>query len=145
MLVQIGEFIGRISDRLDSLVAASCMVAIAFWFFDYSLEIELAESGVRPEVHAELLALLVGLGAGFAAFALLLSRRERRRMIYDELRRVAELNHQLRNALEIIADAHYIAENETHRRLILETVESMDTNLKQLFPALGVEHRRHAA
>ena len=55
----------------------------------------------------------------------------------EEIRKVAELNHTLRNSLETIADAHYLVADAEHRKMILETVKNMDEKLRQLFPVRG--------
>jgi hypothetical protein len=56
-------------------------------------------------------------------------------MEMEEIRKVAELNHCLRNSMELIADAHYFEKDAEHKRMMLETVKTMDEKLRQLFPA----------
>ena len=52
---------------------------------------------------------------------------------------MAELNHHLRNSLQIIVGAHYIAKDEEPTRMMLETAQAIDQVLKRLFPAAGGE------
>jgi hypothetical protein len=100
--------------------------------------------GVMREIHAAALATFVGFGAGLATLVLLMARRERRKLVQDELHRLAELNHRLRNSLQIIAYAHYTTEDESHKKLMLDAVSSIDASLKLLIPVLGFEQRRLA-
>jgi GAF domain-containing protein len=144
MLHRIGEFVGRITDRTSTIVVTAVCATIVFGCLVFFGHLALVDSAIDPALHAGILAVLVGLGAGLATLVLLLARRERRRMLEDELRRLAELNHRVRNNLQVIADAHYTAEDATHRMMIMQAVASMDESLKQLFPALGFEHRKQA-
>jgi hypothetical protein len=58
----------------------------------------------------------------------------------DEIQRVAELNHTVRNSLHIIALAHHTAD-EAHKTLILESTARIDEKLKELFPAVATPER----
>jgi hypothetical protein len=142
MLDRIGEFVGRIADRRSTIILSTAFAIVVFGLFDYFADVAMKDSGFSEEVHAAALATFVGAGAGVATFVLLLARRERRRIVQDELRRLAELNHRLRNSLQLIADAHYSTGDATHRKMMMEAVATMDESLKQLFPALGVEQRK---
>ena len=46
----------------------------------------------------------------------------------------AEVNHQVRNALELIIDAEYRAEGAARRSLIVESVSRIDRTLRKLLP-----------
>jgi len=144
MLDRFGEFVWRTADRTTTIILAAVCATIAFGCLVFFGHLALADSFIDPALHAGILAAFVGIGSGLATMVLLLARRERRKLVQDELRRLAELNHRLRNGLQIIADAHYTEGNEGHRKMMMEAVASMDASLKQLFPALGFEHRKQA-
>ncbi|HEX8924972.1 MAG TPA: hypothetical protein VF786_04230 [Terriglobales bacterium] len=144
MLDRIGEFVGNLADHRSTILCAAVCAALFFGFLVYFGHIALLDSGIDPALHASILAAVVGLGAGLVCVVLLVARRERRKIVQDELRRLAELNHRVRNCLQIIADAHYVEGDTSHRKMMLEAVASMDQSLKQLFPALGFEHRKKA-
>jgi hypothetical protein len=144
MLDRISEFVGRIADRTTTIILSSVCSTIAFGCLVFFGHIALIESAIDPALHAGILAAFVGIGAGLGTLVLLLARRERRRMLEDELRRLSELNHRVRNNLQVIADAHYSESDASHRKMMMEAVASMDDSLKQLFPALGFEHRKQA-
>jgi hypothetical protein len=46
----------------------------------------------------------------------------------------AEVNHQIRNALQLIVNAEYRAEDTNRRGLIMESVARIDRTLRTLFP-----------
>jgi hypothetical protein len=142
MLNRIGDFVGRVADRRSTIFLTASVVMVVFGCFDYFTDMAMLSFGVAPELHAAGLAMFVGVGAGFSALVLLMARRERRRMVQDELYRLAELNHRLRNSLQIIAYAHYTSEDESHRKMMMDAVSSIDTSLRQLIPAMGVDHRK---
>ncbi|HVP63982.1 MAG TPA: hypothetical protein VMT82_03740 [candidate division Zixibacteria bacterium] len=144
MLDRLGEFVAFTADRTSTIVSASVCATVAFGCLVFFGHLALLDSALAPALHAGILAVFVGLGAGLATFVLLLARRERRRQLEDELRRLAELNHRVRNSLQIITDAHHTAPDDLHRKMIMEAVASTDDCLKQLFPALGFEHRKQA-
>jgi two-component sensor histidine kinase len=75
------------------------------------------------------------------AIVLLTARRERRKIVREEIRRVMELSHRLRNSLKIISYARGSVPDPIHKEMMIDAVRSMDTALRQLFPALGVELR----
>jgi hypothetical protein len=140
MLNRIGDFVGRVADRRSTIFLTAAVVMAAFGCFDYFSDMAMLSFGVAPELHAAALAVFVGVGAGFSAMVLLLARRQRRKLVQDELYRLAELNHRLRNSLQIIAYAHYTSEDEAHRNMMMDAVASIDSSLRQLIPALGFEH-----
>ncbi len=144
MLARISEFVGRIADGRTSTLMAVVIVLIVFGGFDYMVDIAMLQIGVEHELHAATQATIVGIGAALATFVLLLARRERRNNIRDNLQRVAELNHRIRNSLQLIADAHFNTIDTEHREMMFGAVRAMDETLKQLFPALGFERRKSA-
>jgi len=59
--------------------------------------------------------------------------------VVDDLRRIAQLNHEVRNALQVIVYGEYesAATPTEHRTAILGSVEQIDKTLRQLFPVIG--------
>ena len=142
MLVQLAEFIGRIADRRSTTVLSGCIAALSFGLFDYFVDSTMFQMGVSPEIHAAAQAAFVGLGAGAAALLVMLARRERRKLIQEQLVKVAELNHRLRNGLQVIVDSQHNSADEPQKQMVFDTVRSISESLRQLFPVLGMERRR---
>lgn len=111
-------------------------VAILFGFFEFAVSRWFIGVNISPNLHATLQAAIVGLGAGVALWLVLLGMIDRRRILSDELRRVAELNHIVRNSLEVIVLAHHSADCD-HKIMVLECTDRIDKTLKELFPAIG--------
>ena len=91
---------------------------------------------VPSDLHAWFHGVMVGLGAGMCLWIFLAGLRERRMRLADEIQRLAELNHTVRNSLNLIALAHYTAD-EAHKALILESTARIDEKLRELFPVVG--------
>jgi hypothetical protein len=86
--------------------------------------------------------------AALAPLLMLIAARERRRRVVDDLRRIAQLNHEVRDALQVIVYGEYesAATPTEHRTAILGSVEQIDKTLRQLFPVIGdrVDDQRRA-
>ncbi len=141
MLARIGQWIGKIADRRSSTLLASVAVMVVFGCFSYFVDMTMQDIGVKAELHAGAQATLVGVGTGLAALVVLLARKERHDATRRELERVAELNHRLRNSLEVLSASHYLASDELQKKLILETVSSIEVAMRQLFPSVQWRER----
>jgi hypothetical protein len=123
---------------------AICAVTVLFGLFDFAVSRWLLALHIDPDLYCAIQAATIGLVAGYALCLILLGYRERRRIVLDELRRVAELNHSVRNSLELISLANYAQSYcEQHRAIIVECTNRIDQTLKELFPMFGkTEHRK---
>lgn len=130
------------TDNLSSILLAALVATVAFGLFDYFADSAMLQFGVDPQIHSAAQAAFVGLGAGLATLVLLLARRERRKLIQDQIFKVAELNHSLRNGLQVIVDSRHAANEEIQQQMIFDTVASINESLRQLFPTLGIERRQ---
>jgi 4-amino-4-deoxy-L-arabinose transferase-like glycosyltransferase len=92
---------------------------------------------IQAAVAGTIGALLVG-----AVLALVLYRRE---VLRRQLQVVAELNHQVRNALEIIASSTTRIADKKTVVTILDAVMRIDVTLRSLFPAARPLKKRAAA
>ena len=105
--------------------------AVSNWFIGANL---------NPRLHAALQASIVALGAGFAFWVILTGLVERLRNLETQLHRVAELNHSVRNSLEVIVLAHHAATVCENKNIVLECTEKIDQKLRELFPAMVDGH-----
>jgi hypothetical protein len=134
MQFRLSSFLGSISARYRQ-VDLVLLVMICLGLLAYAVDHFLLGFDINSDLHSAVQASIVGLGGAAAVWIILRSYETRRRMEMEEIRKVAELNHCLRNSLELIADAHYFATDLEHKRMMLETVKTMDDKLRQLFPA----------
>ncbi len=122
--------------RLGTRVAVIA-TALLSGLFEFDLSRWLFGIHVPPNLHCAVQAAIVALGAGLALWLILRGMIARRRMVEDELCRVAELNHTLRNALEVIVLAHYSGTDYEHKTMVLDCTNKIDQKLKELFPSTG--------
>ncbi len=141
-LLSVGNFIGRLSDSRRHIAITALVFIIFFGFVDYLVDYAMIVAGVDDKLHSALQATIVGVIAGITVYLLLRARGERRRVINDEIDRVVELNHSLRNSLEIIAHSHYVTSEEVRKTMLLETAQKMSDKLTELFPTMVHERRR---
>jgi hypothetical protein len=92
---------------------------------------------VQAAVAGTIAALLVGSLLGLMIY--------RRAILQRQLRVVAELNHQVRNALEIIAGSTSRIADKKTVTTILDAVSRIDVTLRSLFPAVRSLGRKTAA
>jgi hypothetical protein len=85
-------------------------------------------------------ALITGALAAALVFLLRQSSDRRRQRVAEQLRAVADLNHNVRNALEVIIGSEYLPQPEKVR-LVLESVERIERTLTGI--QLFVEGKRH--
>jgi hypothetical protein len=119
------------------IALAVISATLLFGLFEFAVSRWLIEIHLSHNLHCFVQAAIVAMGAGFAFWVILIGVMDRRRMADDESRRVAELNHHLRNALEVIVLAHHVVTDPEHKALMIECTERIDQKLKELFPLAG--------
>jgi hypothetical protein len=132
----------RIIDALDSRgksTGLALLIGLLFGSVQFGLLVGLVQHAIS--VHNRLVVQFVITSAGVAAISyfLLLGARARRIAVLEHVRKVAELNHNIRNALQIILASQYVSTERTDsdRKLVVESVERIDTTLQHLFPVVG--------
>lgn len=115
-------------------VAKSLLALFLVALSSYVLEVRLHRDGVPSRDLILLSSLLVGLVA--AGLVYLLSIRERQRRTYVEcrLRVIAEMNHHIRNALQVIT--FYTRKGEKREVGVIEAVERIQWALREVLPQL---------
>ena len=92
----------------------------------------------RPALRQALAnAVILGIFAAFFGLLVLTAARERQHKVQDDLRRIAELNHQVRNALQVIVYGEYSPDISQRRSAVLAGVEKIEGTLRELFPLVG--------
>ncbi len=122
------------SDSKTRLVLLCVFVVLLVWMVGFSFDRLLARDGVtRTEI---LLASngLTGLVAGVLFYNLALNERIRRDLIRERLRTIAEMNHHIRNALQVITYAAAVGKDDASVELIRESVERIEWALREVLP-----------
>jgi uncharacterized membrane protein len=139
MREQFERTIGAVaSSPLRIAVVAVCF-GLSAGLLGYLIRIFVMRMNISPQAQTGFEFSLLCCAAALAPFLLLIAARERRRLVVDDLRRIAQLNHDVRNALQVIVYGEYesAATPTEHRTAILGSVEQIDTTLRQLFPVIG--------
>jgi hypothetical protein len=129
----------RIATLCDSRFGFTCSVAFAATLAGCTefLVHEALTHLAAPEIyHAALDAVLMGFATAVITSFLLLAIRERHRRMLREVQRVAELNHTVRNALQVIVHSQYLPPTEQDADVILASVQRIDESLRELFPTM---------
>ena len=129
----------RVATLCDSRMGFLCSIAFAAVLAGCTefLVHEALTSISAPEIiHAALDATLMGFATAIIISLLLLAVRERHRRMLQEMQRVAELNHTVRNALQVIVHSQYLPPDEQDAGAILESVQRIDDSLRDLFPTI---------
>jgi hypothetical protein len=92
----------------------------------------LVKEGVRRFDVVALSNGLTGLGVGLLYFSRI--ERERRARVQKQLRTIAEMNHHIRNALQVIAYASAASDKTQSVELISQSVERIEWALREILP-----------
>jgi hypothetical protein len=84
-------------------------------------------------------AITAGALAGAVMHAVLASARRRRLLILREMSRIADLNHNVRNGLQVIVGTELMKEKVNYA--VIESCHRIEETIERLFPAVGIERR----
>lgn len=98
------------------------------WFVIHEKESRTAAIGISD--------VLAGSVAGALMFRLLQYERERRRRIRKRLETVADMNHHVRNALQVISMTAYSAADQQQLQAIRASVDRIQWALREILPKL---------
>jgi hypothetical protein len=105
---RVSSVITVLTDRTSHLVVAACSVAFAAGAAEFVILTVLADLNVsRLSLRIQNSA-VTGVVSGGLVWALLVMISLRRRNLREKLQVVADLNHELRNALEVILQSGYL-------------------------------------
>ena len=120
-------------DSKARLVLLCIAVGLLVWMVGFSFDRLLARDGVT---RTEILLASNGLTAVVAAFlfySLTFNERLRREFVRERLRTIAEMNHHIRNALQVITYATAASKNDSVE-MIRNAVERIEWALREVLP-----------
>ena len=109
----------------------------ATFLSEYTVHLWVTRPGVFASFQAFADALVLSVLAALFTLLVLTTAREQHRRMREDIRRIAELNHQVRNALQVIVYGEFSSDSAEHRPAVLEGVEKIETALRELFPLVG--------
>jgi hypothetical protein len=137
LLKRLGNFLVETTD--DALGRALLVYGIAMIAGAIAFAADATIEHFSPRYASELLASVIGLVFAIITFVEVQAVQQRRRKVYDELRVVAALNHNVRNALQSIQYAAHLSAPAEHLQIINDSVRRIDETLRELFPAIDAE------
>ncbi len=138
MALRTSILVGKLSDSTLRIWLSVAFGTVVFGLFGFVVDAAMTGFDVPNDVHAGMVGTLVGLGAGLGLWIILAGIRERRMVLAAEIAKLAELNHTVRNSLEIIVLATHTP-NDRQRAVVLESTARIEEKLRELFPLVGVE------
>jgi len=121
-------------DSRTRLVMLCLAVVLLVWMVGFSFDRLLARDGAtRTEILLTSNA-LTGIVAGFLFYSLTFNERLRRDLIRERLRTIAEMNHHIRNALQVITYATVAGKDDESVELIRSSVERIEWALREVLP-----------
>ena len=121
------------NSRIRLVVLCICVVVLV-WAVGFGFDRLLAKDGVtRTDILLTSNA-LTGIVAGFLFYTLGNNERERRKLIDQRLRTIAEMNHHIRNALQVITYAAATDNHAASMELIQSSVERIEWALREVLP-----------
>ncbi len=130
--------IGRLANSRARIAVSALLSLLVIGALEYGSHTLASDSNISREAQTLLDAGLMGLLAAVIVVVVLTGVRARRAIVYEQIRMVAELNHHVRNALEVIVSSTYLVRPENMTAL-LASVERIESTLNGLFPAMS-EH-----
>ncbi|PYY22052.1 MAG: hypothetical protein DMG62_15075 [Acidobacteria bacterium] len=115
-------------------VAKSLLVLLLVAVSSYVLEVRLHRNGIPGRDLILLSSFLVGLVAAALVYFLSVRERQRRAYVDCRLRVIAEMNHHIRNALQVIT--FYSRKGEKQEVGVVEAVERIQWALREVLPQL---------
>ncbi len=120
-------------DSRTRLIVLCVCVVLLVWLVGFSFDRLLARDGVtRTDILLTSNA-LTGIVAGFLFFSLANNERLRRKFVRERLNTIAEMNHHIRNSLQVITYAT-AAGSEESVELIRSSVERIEWALREVLP-----------
>lgn len=115
-------------------VAKSLLALLVVALSSYVLELRLHRNGLPSRDLIVLSSSLVGFVAGVLVYLLSVRERQRRAYVDCRLRVIAEMNHHIRNALQVIT--FYSRKGEKQEVGVVEAVERIQWALREVLPQL---------
>lgn len=121
-------------DSKARLVVLCLLVVLLVWIVGFGFDRLLARDGVtRVDILLTSNA-LTGIVAGFLFYSLNNNERLRRKFVRERLRTIAEMNHHIRNALQVITYATATEKSAQSVELIRSSVERIEWALREVLP-----------
>src|SRR3954468_17790431 len=126
------------SDPLSNwaIFLMAVIAALAVFVIGMGLDIALLREHEPQRLTIEISDALGGVVVGVLAYRLLLYERERRALLRQRIAVIADMNHHVRNALQVISFHTYTAADQEQVEAVKESMARIQWALKEVLPKL---------
>jgi predicted metalloprotease len=128
----VDRVVASFDSRRMAVVAVLISGAIA-GFLEFLTHLAVASMGPGLRFHAGVDATVIAILTMTLVAVVIAAARARRHQVLKEMETVAELNHHVRNALQVIRQSHLLPEDR-QAQAVMESVDRIDRTLRHLFP-----------
>lgn len=139
MLRSLSDLIAEAVDKPSKQLVAVAAVFLVFGTIDFIAEWVISAAHLSQITHGVIDGTILGGVTALMIWILLQSARDRRRRIQAEIEQSARLNHEIRNALEVISHAGYLLNDVVYGRAVAESIDRIDKTLRERDPSDGEE------
>ena len=137
MRKQAQNVLKNLSRSKARIAAVTILFGVSAGLLEYAIYTAMVKTSTSELAQAVINALILGIAAAFLPLVILVAARQRQRRVLDDVRKIAKLNHQIRNALQTIVYSEYDATSKEQRKAVLSSVERIDAILREVFPVIG--------
>ena len=134
LLDRLGTFLVEISDTRRGRILLVLAIAAIASVIEYLLHIAVVTFVPEEALGRILDSLTIGIVIAIITAIEIKAVQQRRNKVFEDMRVVRELNHHVRNALQVISYAARVPETKQQVAIIDESVARIDSTLKELFP-----------
>ena len=124
-------------DTKRRLITVSVVVFVLVSLIGYALDRYLVRDGINRLQILMVSNALTGIVAGLLFYTLAFNERMRRAQIHHRLSTIAEMNHHIRNALQVITYATATGKDSESMELIQSSVDRIEWALREVLPGEG--------
>jgi hypothetical protein len=136
LLDRLGTFLVEVSDTRRGRILLVLAIALIASSIEYLLHIAIVAYVPHVGMGRLLDSLTIGIVIAIITIIEVKAVQQRRNKVMEDMRVVRELNHHVRNALQIISYAARVPETEKQVAIIDESIARIDSTLKELFPTM---------
>lgn len=135
----MGRLLNLVLDRPLRITVVSSITFLIIFLVKFLIDVKISALHLNRIAESTVDALLAASLATTIEVMVLRMSRDRREQVKVEMFRIAELNHHVRNALQVI-----ISKEQMRKQPAIEVLEScnrIQQALRRLYPVMGIERR----
>jgi pilus assembly protein TadC len=136
LLDRLGTFLVEVSDTRRGRILLVLGIAAIASTLEYLLHLLIVAYVPHTGLGRILDSVTIGIVIGIITIIEVNAVHQRRNKVIEDMRVVRELNHHVRNALQIISYAARVPETKQQVAIIDESIARIDSTLKELFPTI---------